>query len=650
MTVHDLVGYPLVAVSLVELLLGVVLLRGGAGDRVRRAAAVLSLTLAAYALTAGLAYAAWEQSRATAGVFYRLAWSGWLGIPAGLYLLHALHHPHGPQGPHGPRGPRGPRGRGVVVALSAFWVVALALALTTDLVELPPAALIPYVDVRAPLESVLRLAGALQLVYLMVVILRVHRRSRGQERLQLAYLLLGLFVMALGGAVTAAVLPLADMPALDPALGSGFALPSVVLTFVAITRRRLFDLATLLSRALGLLTLLLVFGALQVALFLALEQVLVPVGAVALSFAVTATLLLGTPLRRWLQVGVRGLVRRGRDRHHALLLESARKLVTLLEPEEVVQHLSRLVSTGLGAGSVAVYAATEDGTLVLRRIAGGPVGAGPEVLTPPILDGIVAAGRAVVPLPAPAGYGPGPLAVLLRYQEAVHGVVLVGPRRDGSAWVDEDYGVLETLGSHAAVALANARLYREATTDDLTGLTHRKHFLRRLEEEQARARLADQSLAVLMIDVDRFKRVNDTYGHPVGDRVLKGVAWTILRAVRHPDVASRFGGEEFAVLLCGTNLAGAQSVAERIREAVEGERYARGSAVTVSVGVALHRPAAESLAVGDVIAAADAALYDAKRGGRNRVCVATGVRCVAASSGEIPRFLPAGAPMDASFP
>lgn len=640
MTLHDLVGYPLLAVSLLEILLGVVLLRRGGGDRVRRAAALFSFTLAAYTMAVGGAYVSWTHS-AAAPVIYRFAWLGWLGIPAALHLLHALH------------GARSLRARAIVGGLTLFWIVAIVLVLATDLVETPPPRLIPFVEREAPLERVFRVLGSVQLVYVIAVIVQVHRRSRGQERLRLAYLLLGMLIVGIGAGVIAALLPLLSVPAVDPALGSLFALPSVGLTFVAITRHRLFDVATLVSRTLALAVLLLVLGAVHVGLFVALREVLAPTGAVALSFAITASALLVTPLRQWLQAGMDSLVRPGRERHHTLLHESARALVTILDPEELMLHLGTLVSGGLGAASVAVYATVDETTLALRRVVGVDAAGYPNVLSAPQVATIRAAGRPLVPLPCTAALGchihdpcvssnrcQGLLALPLQYQDAIHGMVFVAPRADGAAYVEEDYAVLEALGSQAAVALANAHLYREATTDDLTGLTHRKHFLRRVEEEQVRARLADRSLAVLMLDIDRFKPINDTWGHPVGDRVLKGVAWSLQRVVRHPDVAARWGGEEFAVLLCGVNLATAQRVAERIREAIAAERYARGTSVTISIGVAVQRPAFDPAPVADIVAAADSALYAAKRSGRNRVCTAPGIPPGAAGSAEVPRFTP----------
>lgn len=624
MMVLDILGYPLLAIALLEIVLGVALLRRGRddGDPARPAAAVFFFTVAAFAFSAGLAYAAAARGLEY-DVFYRLCWTGWLAIPAGLHVVHALE------------GDRRKRSTVLVAALYAFWITVDVLALATDLVDRRPYSLVPYVDRSAPLESALRVIGSIQLVYLIVLLFRAQRGARGRERLQLSYFLLGLLVMAVGGMASAGLQPLLSTPAFDPALGAWFSAPSVILTFIAITRYRLFDIVTLLSRALGLAVQLLVFGAVHVGLFGAFESVLRPTAAVALSFVLTAILLLGTPIRRRLLASVETLVRRRRQTHHALLRESARAVVTILDADELVAHLTHVVSRGLGASCVAIYVAEGDDAVFLRHAVGGPPDGFPDRIDGPALERLRRAGHGPLPEPCrdlphvgdPQGRGSplrsrGLIALPLQYQDHLQGVALLGPRDDGDPYVADDYDVLEMLGYQAAIALANARLYHEATTDDLTGLHHRKYFLRRLEEEKERSRLGGRTLAVLMVDIDRFKRVNDTFGHAVGDRVLKGAARTLLRTLRHPDIAARFGGEEFTVLLCDVDVSSARAVAERIRVAVERDRYAGGTAVTVSVGVAFHDPAEQSLTAHDVVAAADAALYEAKRGGRNRVCTA----------------------------
>ncbi|MBX3705636.1 MAG: diguanylate cyclase [Pseudomonadales bacterium] len=161
-----------------------------------------------------------------------------------------------------------------------------------------------------------------------------------------------------------------------------------------------------------------------------------------------------------------------------------------------------------------------------------------------------------------------------------------------------------------------------AHTDPLTGLSNRRYFMQRLHEEIERARRHGHPLSVALLDLDHFKIINDTFGHDAGDQVLRAVARTIFGVKRSSDVAARFGGEEFALLLPETDPAGAARVAERLREAIESLLVPRPAgaplSVTTSIGVAtLHSPEA---GLDNLLIRADRALYDAKRAGRNRVC------------------------------
>ncbi len=158
-------------------------------------------------------------------------------------------------------------------------------------------------------------------------------------------------------------------------------------------------------------------------------------------------------------------------------------------------------------------------------------------------------------------------------------------------------------------------------TDALTGLANRRAFDDKLAQELARAQRSESSLALLMIDVDHFKRYNDHYGHPAGDKVLKSLGQSLKETLRHPpDVAARIGGEEFAVLLPETDVTGALITAERIRHklsalAIEHADSPISQIVTVSIGIAL----AEHDEAENFLRRADQALYIAKRNGRNRV-------------------------------
>lgn len=167
-------------------------------------------------------------------------------------------------------------------------------------------------------------------------------------------------------------------------------------------------------------------------------------------------------------------------------------------------------------------------------------------------------------------------------------------------------------------------LRKLATTDPLTGLPNRRYFVERLEQEFTRFQRYGQPTAVLMLDIDHFKRVNDTHGHAVGDQVLKRFALVCQRLVRRSDVLGRLGGEEFAVLLPCCDLEAAVELAERIRQAVSVLSPDEDEAVniTVSIGVAVFDPAIKS--VDAVLGLADRALYSAKQAGRDRVVVDEG--------------------------
>jgi len=171
---------------------------------------------------------------------------------------------------------------------------------------------------------------------------------------------------------------------------------------------------------------------------------------------------------------------------------------------------------------------------------------------------------------------------------------------------------------------ANADLARLALTDPLTGLSNRRHFLERLQGEVERALRYQRPLSVVLLDLDHFKRVNDTHGHAAGDDVLRGAARALRSVCRDVDLPARWGGEELALLLPETDAAGALIVAERVRERIEAQAYTApsGSAfgVTASLGVATAGD--KALSAEALLHASDRALYRAKDEGRNRVIVA----------------------------
>lgn len=188
-----------------------------------------------------------------------------------------------------------------------------------------------------------------------------------------------------------------------------------------------------------------------------------------------------------------------------------------------------------------------------------------------------------------------------------------------------DISYLEQLTRQSAITINRANTYAKvlqyATLDALTGLNNRRQFEVRLKQEIATTKRQKNPLCAMMIDIDFFKKVNDTYGHASGDSVLRTVASIIKEHLRESDIPSRYGGEEFAVLLPYTHIEEAQIVGERLRKAVEAAPIPidkKNINVTISMGLAEFMPEESGE---ELFKRADEALYEAKEGGRNRVCI-----------------------------
>ncbi len=176
-------------------------------------------------------------------------------------------------------------------------------------------------------------------------------------------------------------------------------------------------------------------------------------------------------------------------------------------------------------------------------------------------------------------------------------------------------------------------LSKLAAFDDLTGVYNRRSMFHHLEAELSRCRRYGRSLAVLMVDIDHFKKVNDQHGHLIGDQALRWVATTLQNELRSMDFLCRYGGEEFCAILPETNQPGAARAAERLRASLDRQAFATDDVslgITVSVGGASWTPIAKE-EVPDLLARADRALLDAKRSGRNRVQIANDEQTISAS-------------------
>jgi diguanylate cyclase (GGDEF)-like protein len=282
---------------------------------------------------------------------------------------------------------------------------------------------------------------------------------------------------------------------------------------------------------------------------------------------------------------------------------------------------------GLAVREVVIEAATA------RRDPGYPVDDGSH-----LMSWIIKEGRPLwrndaateVRFAATPGLAPmkSDMVIPLRARGRIIGAFRVACRRR-HAFDPEDFELLQRCADLTAVAVENQRLLqttrRLAETDGVTGVFNHRYGIALLREVLERAAQGERPAAILMADIDHFKRFNDTYGHQVGDEVLRLVAQTLVRGLRRSDVVARYGGEEFVAILPDTDRAAALALAERVREAVAtgappAGGLPRGLRVTISVGVAGFP--ADAVTPVELLVAADQALYHAKHAGRDRVCAA----------------------------
>jgi len=214
------------------------------------------------------------------------------------------------------------------------------------------------------------------------------------------------------------------------------------------------------------------------------------------------------------------------------------------------------------------------------------------------------------------------LCIPLIVKEESIGVINITNKKNENFFDQDDLDFMGALANQAAIAISNAQLYELAITDSLTKLYIRRHFEFQIENEIKRSTRYNHHLSLLMMDIDNFKAINDTYGHQMGDEMLKKVSQVILNTIRKIDMAARYGGEEFAVILPETHKENAKKIAERLRKKISDISITTKSGTevkpTISIGVASFPVDADSKI--DLIGLADEALYFAKKSGKN--CVA----------------------------
>ena len=326
-----------------------------------------------------------------------------------------------------------------------------------------------------------------------------------------------------------------------------------------------------------------------------------------------------------------GARRRAETESFARILSGLSRSVS---PDAIVDAIVEELGGATGVDHTVVVRRAEDGRSLATHLVSARPGV-PEHSTPLPLTDLTDPVRGRPARPAEIAdriarrvrdvYGLGHvLAAPLTTPAGVVGAIVVS-RRPGDTWPAATRRLRAGAAVEASAALARVYSHRaaeaRAATDALTGLPNR-HYFDEYVRLLARRRRAGDAVGILMVDIDRFKALNDTYGHGTGDDVLRAVASAIVSAVREDDVPARFGGEEFVVLLRNPGPGVAVEIGERVRAAVRGLDLRRFGVrqVSVSIGVAVAEGPDSS--VGSLIEVADRALYRAKRAGRDRVVAA----------------------------
>jgi diguanylate cyclase (GGDEF)-like protein len=339
---------------------------------------------------------------------------------------------------------------------------------------------------------------------------------------------------------------------------------------------------------------------------------------------------------------------RQRARQLEVINAVARETTAVLDQEELLVKVCSVIQQTFQVGHVSVLLRDDDG-LVLRasqgRFNAAPPAGGRLPTTSGLWGQALAAGRTLIENDVRTGSEHGGFShetqsrmciPLVSFGQTL-GVLVLESEHTGN-FQEGDIESLEAVADICATAIQNAhyveRVKQLAYLDGLTGIFNRRFFELRVVEEIDRARRFNSGMAIVMVDIDQFKRLNDEFGHLLGDEVLRQVSSVFHQQLRKIDVVCRYGGEEFAILLSQTNPQHALAVAEKLRRLVESWQFPGvPRPVTISAGVATFPD--HGTARDELVKSADAGLYAAKQGGRNRVLLGpTFYRAAAQSSSD----------------
>jgi PAS domain S-box-containing protein len=465
MSLFHFISYSLFLIGALEIILGTILLRNNRRkSSVQKAVAALSLFSAAFSLTSAFMYL-----RASLGLpidlAVRINWIGWFTIPAGLQIIYYL------------KDERSRVGHIVGLILYPLWTVILCLCLFTDLIVQPGYSVIPFINHPGPLEYPARLFGSLLAFWLIGAMIRFKKVLKGIKRAQLNYFFHGVLIFGLGASTTAGILQLFGGFGLEPGLAAFFSLPWVLLTYIAITRHRLFDIRYILSRVLSTALVLFLFSIIQITIFKLLKPEIGESFAILLSLFFIGIVFFTTRLNSKMQHWVLRLALQNRLEYQAVLKESTKAIISILDLDELLDYVIASIQKSLGVKKAFFSFQKKGRSFTLRRRDvehNDP--ASSCRLHDDVIEWLRQKGNVIVRQELEHNLSDeksvfvqsclekmeAELVIPLLYKGDIKGWIILGQKGNEQPYLQSDIDLLEVLAGHAAIAIENAQLYEEA--------------------------------------------------------------------------------------------------------------------------------------------------------------------------------------------